>query len=102
MELERLSGVQLGALVNKGEIKPTEVIEYFQHRIEARNPGLNAFVYTKFDDAYEEAKKGSDGTTNMLAKFGRIAFKGEESRTILDPGSVFASLMIRTLAETFS
>ena len=30
MELERLSGVQLGALVNKGEIKPTEVIEYFQ------------------------------------------------------------------------
>ena len=52
--------------------------------------------------AYEEAKKGSDGTTNMLAKFGRIAFKGEESRTILDPGSVFASLMIRTLAETFS
>ena len=57
MELERLSGVQLGALVNKGEIKPTEVIEYFQHRIEARNPGLNAFVYTKFDDAYEEAKK---------------------------------------------
>ena len=50
--------------------------------------------------AAEAARKGSDSTTNMLAKFGRIAFKGEESRTILDPGSVFASLMIRTLAET--
>ena len=49
--------------------------------------------------AYEAAKKGSDNTTTMLAKFGRIAFKGEESRTILDPGSVFASLMIKTLAE---
>ena len=57
MELERLSGVQLGGLVNKGEIKPSEVIEYFQRRIEARNPGLNAFVYTRFDDAYEEARK---------------------------------------------
>ncbi len=50
--------------------------------------------------AAEAARKGSDGTRDMLAKFGRIAFKGEDSRTILDPGSVFASLMIRTLAET--
>ena len=52
--------------------------------------------------AYEAAKKGSDNTTTMLAKFGRIAFKGEESRSILDPGSVFASLMIKTLAEVFA
>ena len=50
--------------------------------------------------AAEAAKKGANSTTGMLAKFGRIAFKGEDSRTILDPGSVFASLMIRTLAET--
>ena len=57
MELERLSGIELGALVNKGEIKPSEVIEYFERRIEARNSSLNAFVYTKFDDAYEEARK---------------------------------------------
>ena len=57
MELERLSGLELGALVNKGEIKPSEVIEYFERRIEARNSSLNAFVYTKFDDAYEEARK---------------------------------------------
>ena len=52
--------------------------------------------------ASEEAKKGSDNTATMLAKFGRIAFKGEASRTIVDPGSVFASLMIRTLSETFN
>ena len=57
MELERLSGLELGALVNKGEIKPSEVIEYFERRIKARNSSLNAFVYTKFDDAYEEARK---------------------------------------------
>ena len=57
MELERFSGLELGALVNKGEIKPSEVIEYFERRIKARNSSLNAFVYTKFDDAYEEARK---------------------------------------------
>ena len=51
--------------------------------------------------AYRAAKDGSDATMDMVAKFGRIAFKGEESRTIRDPGSVFASLMILTLAETF-
>lgn len=67
-----------------------------------KSAATDAEAKTLLRKAYEEAKKGSDGTTNMLAKFGRIAFKGEESRTILDPGSVFASLMIRTLAETFS
>ena len=51
--------------------------------------------------ASEAARQGAESTTGMIAKFGRIAFKGEASRTILDPGSVFASLMIGTLAETF-
>ncbi len=51
--------------------------------------------------AYEAARRGSEATTDMIAKFGRIAFRGEESRTILDPGSVFAAHMIRTIAETF-
>ena len=50
--------------------------------------------------AYEAAKRGSDATRGMLAQFGRIAFRGEASRDILDPGSVLASLIIRTLAET--
>ena len=38
MKLELLSGCELGRLVNKGEISPTEVIEYFKQRIEQRNP----------------------------------------------------------------
>ena len=57
MELENLSGVELGAEVNKGNVTPTEVIEYFADRIEKRDPRLNAFTYTKFEDALEEAKK---------------------------------------------
>ena len=56
-KLENLSAVELGEKVNGQEIKPTEVIDYFARRIEERNPSINAFVYTKFDEAMEEAKK---------------------------------------------
>lgn len=56
MELEKLSGVELGKEVRSGHITPTEVIRYFQERIEKRNPSLNAFTYTKFDDAFSDAK----------------------------------------------
>lgn len=57
MKLETLSGAQLGRLVNKGEISPTEIVTYFKERIETRNPSINAFTYTKFEDAYADAKK---------------------------------------------
>ena len=57
MELEKLSGVELGAEVNKGNVTPTEVIEYFADRIEKRDPVINAFTYTKFEDALAEAKR---------------------------------------------
>jgi len=57
MELERLSGVQLGELVNTKQVSPTEVINYFAERIQARNPSINAFTYTKIEDAMEEARQ---------------------------------------------
>ncbi len=57
MKLELLSAAELGRLVSKGEISPTEIIEYFAKRIEERNPSINAFVYTKTEDALHEAKK---------------------------------------------
>ena len=56
-QLELLSGLQIGELVNSGELSPVEVIKYFQDRIERRNPSINAFVYEKFDEAIEEAKQ---------------------------------------------
>lgn len=57
MELGKLSGLALGREVNSGNVTPTEVIEYFADRIEKRNPRINAFVYTKIEDALSEAKK---------------------------------------------
>ena len=57
MELEKLSGTQLGRLVNQGVISPAQVVEYFRNRIETRNPSLNAFVYTEFDEAARRAEQ---------------------------------------------
>ena len=56
MKLELLSAAELGRLVNSKEVSPTDVIRYFKERIEVRNPSVNAFVYTKFEDAFREAE----------------------------------------------
>ena len=56
MKLEELSASELGCLVNEGHIKPTEVVKYFEKRIKERNKSINAYVYTKLEEAYEYAK----------------------------------------------
>lgn len=55
MRLECLSAVELAKLIKKGEVSCTEVIRYFADRISSRNAGINAFVYTKIDEALAEA-----------------------------------------------
>ena len=60
MQLEQLSAKQLGMLVKNKAISPVEVIDYFSDRIEKRNPSINAFTYTMFDEAREEAKQLED------------------------------------------
>ena len=55
-ELEYLTATEIGSMVNAKEISPTEVLKYFEERIKVRNPSINAFVYTDFEDAYKEAK----------------------------------------------
>ena len=54
--LEALTAAELGRAVLRGEVSPTEVIRFFENRIEARNPSLNAFVYTRFEEAEAAAK----------------------------------------------
>ncbi|MBR3036728.1 MAG: dihydroxyacetone kinase subunit DhaK [Lachnospiraceae bacterium] len=56
-------------------------------------------VRESLSEAAEAAKKGAEHATDLVAKFGRISFRGEGSRGIVDPGSVFASLMVKTIAD---
>lgn len=60
MKLENLSGLELGRMVNSGQISPVEVIHYFIDRITARNPSINAFTYTRFDEALLRAQELED------------------------------------------
>ncbi len=57
MQLEYLSALELGTLVNKKVVSPTEVIKYFAARIDECNPRINAFTYTKIEEALAEANK---------------------------------------------
>lgn len=51
------SALELGAMVNRGEIKPTEILDAYEKRIAEINPKINAIVYTKFDEAKERARE---------------------------------------------
>ena len=55
--IHEMSGVELGRYIADGHITPTEVIEYFEDRAKSVNRAINAFTYTKFDEAKDEAKK---------------------------------------------
>ena len=54
---ERLNAYELGLGVREGRYDPEEVIEYFIDRINRINPKVNAFTYTEFDYARNEAKR---------------------------------------------
>lgn len=54
--LESLSAAEIGKLVNDRIIAPSTVVKYFSERIKKFNPQINAFVYTKIDEALEQAK----------------------------------------------
>lgn len=56
MQLERMSAAEIGNLVNSRQVSPLEVLNYFKKRIIDRNPDINAFVYTKFDEAEKQAE----------------------------------------------
>ena len=56
-QLERLSAAELGREIGAGHVSPGEATAYFAKRIEERNPSLNAFVYTRLNEARDAAKR---------------------------------------------
>lgn len=60
IEFENLSALEIGSLVRNRKVTAIEVLEYFIRRIERLNPELNAFTYTKFEEARSCAKQLDD------------------------------------------
>lgn len=57
LKIEDYSATKLGRMVQDGYIKPTQIIEYTKDRIKERNPSLNAFVYSRIEEAYRKAEE---------------------------------------------
>ncbi|MEM1484426.1 DAK2 domain-containing protein [Oscillospiraceae bacterium PP1C4] len=53
-------------------------------------------------DAASAAAQGAQNTTTMLAVHGRAATRGEQSRSLLDPGAVVAKMLVETACSYFS
>lgn len=54
-----VTATELARRVREREVSPVELVDTFAARIEERNPSLNAFVFTDFNGAREEAKRGA-------------------------------------------
>jgi amidase/aspartyl-tRNA(Asn)/glutamyl-tRNA(Gln) amidotransferase subunit A len=54
-EIAYVTATDLAARIRRRELSPVEVMDAFITRIESRNPSLNAFVFTAFDEAREQA-----------------------------------------------
>lgn len=70
-ELAYLTATELAARIRKRDVSPVEVVEATIGRIEARNPSLNAFIYTGFDEARDQARQAEQAVMSG-AKLGPL------------------------------
>jgi amidase/aspartyl-tRNA(Asn)/glutamyl-tRNA(Gln) amidotransferase subunit A len=59
-EIAYTTAVELAALIRRRELSPVAVMDAVIGRIEARNPSLNALVFTAFEEARERAREAED------------------------------------------
>jgi fatty acid amide hydrolase 2 len=57
LDLEKSPAVDLAAAVRARRVSPSELVDEFIARIQARNPRLNAVVADRFDDARADARR---------------------------------------------
>lgn len=51
------------------------------------------------DNAANAAAEGANNTTSMIAVHGRAAIRGEQSRSLLDPGAVVAKILVESASK---
>ncbi len=59
----------------------------------------NADMAKVLNNAASAAAEGANNTTTMVAVHGRSAIRGEQSRTLLDPGAVVAKILVETASK---
>lgn len=61
------SATELARQSREREVSPVELVDAFAARIEERNPSLNAFVFTDFEESREQAKQAERALTDGSA-----------------------------------
>ena len=56
-ELAYMSAAEMARRVRARDLSPVEIVDAFLERVEARNPGVTAFVHVGAEDARSEAKR---------------------------------------------
>jgi amidase len=62
-EVAYMGVAELAASIRRRDVSPVEVLDAFVDRIERRNPSLNAFVHTAFDEARAVAAEAERSVT---------------------------------------
>ena len=110
---KEMSGSELGAFLEafengviargKSKVGEKTFLDGFDPAVKVmKETADETSVSTALAKAAVAAQNGSASTVGMLAVWGRAARRGEDSRQILDPGSVVASIMISTMADCFA
>jgi amidase len=63
-EIAYVTATDLAGAIRRRELSPVEVMDAVIERIEARNPSLNAFVFTAFDEARQRAAAAEQAVTS--------------------------------------
>jgi amidase/aspartyl-tRNA(Asn)/glutamyl-tRNA(Gln) amidotransferase subunit A len=66
-EVAYSTATELAALIRRRELSPVELMDATIERIEARNPSLNALIFTAFDEAREQAKEAEAALSSGAA-----------------------------------
>jgi len=73
-EYEQHDAVALADLVRRGEMTATEIVDTAIHRLETRNPAINAVVSQRLDAARDQAAAVRPGSSGDDAPFAGVPF----------------------------
>jgi amidase/aspartyl-tRNA(Asn)/glutamyl-tRNA(Gln) amidotransferase subunit A len=66
-DLAYAPATELAARIRRRDLSPVELLDAVIARIQARNPSLNALVFTAFDEARERAQQAERALTSGAA-----------------------------------
>ncbi|TQK18101.1 dihydroxyacetone kinase DhaL subunit [Microbacterium sp. SLBN-154] len=105
-DVEKALRAGVAGVVARGhaEVGDKTMIDALDPAIEALSASVasGASAADAVTAAAEAAQEGSDATEPLVARKGRASYLGERSAGHIDPGSVSAAILLRTMSEALS